>query len=255
MTSTKKKDNMPSYSNTTPEFPNGGTTYGPRPATLIGGVTYIFPWVASARPGADLSGALAVPIEDAARTKTVCYMKGLKEKIQIQTSSGLPWQWRRVCFTLKGTLLTATDAPAYRWSLLTSNGMVRILNSVEGNNAGATILNTIFDGQNQLDWLNIFNAKLDNDVISVKYDKTRILQSGNASGILRNINLWHPMNKNLNFNDDEAGDGEATNRYSASGKKGMGDYYVVDFIKAGTGAGASDLMTFEPEATLYWHEK
>lgn len=255
MTSTKKKDNMVSYSNTVPATPQGGTTYSNAAATLIGGVTYIFPWVASARVGADQTGALAVPIEQASRSASVCYMKGLKEKVQIQTSSGLPWQWRRVCFTLKGTVLTATDASGYRFSLLTSSGMVRVVNSVEGNNAGATILNTIFDGSNGLDWINIFNAKLDSDVISVKYDKTRIIQSGNASGVLRNYNLWHPMNKNLHFNDEESGDGQITNRYSAFGKKGMGDYYVVDFIKAGTGAGASDLMSFEPEATLYWHEK
>lgn len=255
MTSKKKKDSMASYSNTTASTPAGGTAYSLGPATLRGGVTYIFPWVASARPGSDINGAPAGPRDSAMRTASVCYMRGLKEKIQIQTSSGIPWQWRRVCFTIKGTALYQNDSAGYRWSLLTSQGVVRVVNSVDGNAGGGTLLDMIFDGSTNMDWINVFSAKMDTDVVSVRYDKTRIMQSGNASGILRNINLWHPMNKNLNFNDDEVGDGDLSNRYSAFGKKGMGDYYVVDFIKAGTGGTTADLMTFEPEATLYWHEK
>lgn len=249
---------MPSYTNTTPATPIGSATYNLGAATLRGGQFYVFPWIASARPGVRTTGGgdPSPPIDEAARTKTLCYMRGLKERVQIHTSSGLPWQWRRICFTMKGDDLYQTDAATQRFSLLTSNGMVRVMNAVDANGAaGTAISGLIFDGSNQGDWTNWFTAKLDTQRITVKSDRTRIIQSGNDSGVLRNYSSWYPMNKNLQFDDDENGSTYVGGRYSQRSKVGMGDYYVIDLISAGTGATTTDLLSFEPEATLYWHEK
>ena len=62
------------------------------------------------------------------------------------------------------------------------------------------------------------------------------------------------MNKNMVYANDENGEGETLDVISTASKHGMGDYYVVDFFNANGGT-ASDLLDFNPEATLYWHEK
>lgn len=255
VTSKKKKDNMCNYSNTTASTPTGSTTYSSDAAILRGGVTYIFPWIASARPGSDSNNVAAVPIEQTNRTASTCYMRGLKERIQIQTSTGMAWQWRRICFTMKGDRLWKNDAAGYRWSLMTSAGVVRVVNSISGTVQGSNFVDLLFDGANGVDWISPFTAKVDKDILTLKYDKTIIIQSGNDTGVMRNFSRWHGMNRNLVFDDDEAGDTEIANRYSAVGKQGMGDYYVVDIISAGTGSTSSDQMSFQPEATLYWHER
>lgn len=93
ITSTKKKDTMLCYSNTTAASPQGGTTYAASDAVLTGGNFYVFPWIASARPGTLSGGSAANPIMEADRTSTTCFMRGLKERIEIQTNSALSWQW------------------------------------------------------------------------------------------------------------------------------------------------------------------
>lgn len=255
VTSTKKKDNMCNYSNTTAASVRGGTTYTSNAAILNGGETYIFPWVASARSAIDVANNPGDPIEQSMRTSSTCYLKGLKERVQVQTSTGMPWQWRRICFTMKGDYLTKTDASGYRWSLVTSAGHVRVVNNFAGTTTGSTIVDLIFDGANGTDWISPFTAKLDNDVITVKYDRTRIIQSGNSNGVMRNYTMWHNLDHNIVYNDEESGDSEVVNRYSVWGKQGMGDYYIMDIISAGTGSSTSDNLSFQPEATLYWHEK
>lgn len=252
-TSTKKKDNMVVWSNQTTSGYPGSNTYAVQPATLIGGNTYIFPWVATARQYA--AGTHASPIQESSRTKSLCYMKGLKENVQIQTNSAASWQWRRICFTMKGDELYSQTATNIAWSALSSQGMVRVVNGIGGTTVGSNFVDLVFDGQNGTDWLNIFTAKTDNQRISVKYDKTRTFNSGGTPGIMRNFKLWHPMNKNLRYDDEENGGNETEAAYSADGKQGMGDYYVVDIFSSGSNTTSADNLVFVPEATLYWHEK
>lgn len=244
-----------SYTNTTPANPRGGTDYYNNGAVLIGSTSYVFPWIATARKAYNNSNLLPSKIQQAFRTASTCYMRGLKECVQITTNSGKSWQWRRVCFTLKGKRLTQFEA-AGRWlSLETSNGQMRVVNDTNSVNIGLELTNLVFDGRVGSDWSNIFNAKTDQDKISVKYDRTRTISSGNSDGMIRNYKMWHPMNKNLNYDDDERGEEMDGSQYSTEGRQGMGDYYVVDFFTCVTGGTSSDQLIFNPEATLYWHEK
>lgn len=225
---------------------------------LAGGRTYIMPWIATARDLSNNAGIINSTAEEASRTATTCYMRGLKEKIQIQTNNGTAWQWRRICFTYKGLqLLTGTNGDGTRQAFReTSAGFGRVLS--DWNNANAVVnplLVALFKGQQGIDWRSYFTAPLDTRRVTVKYDKTRIITSGNASGVMRNFTMWFPMNKNIVYDDDEAGPDETTQNLSVSSKQGMGDYYVVDIIAGGTGSGTSDALTFDPEASLYWHEK
>lgn len=250
-TSRKKRDTMLPYSQTNGS--NGGGASGPAQFSGSTG-TQVFLWQATAR---DLTrstdGTGGSVFNTAARTASTCYMRGLKETIEIQTSTGIPWQWRRICFTIKNISISGT-------SIETSYGWQRYLYNLNSGTSGDTtnynsLLGVLFRGQSGIDWSTAQIAPVDTSRVTLKYDKTHMISSGNASGVLRKYNLWHPMNKNLVYDDDESGESTSSRIFSVGGKQGMGDYYVMDFFFPGIGASSSDSISFNPNATLYWHEK
>lgn len=190
-------------------------------------------------------------------------MKGLSEHLRIQTNTGIPWFHRRICFTLKGLNVfnspISTDSPTVGFVYAdTSNGMERLWVNENVNAMNGTIaaqVGVLFKGVIAKDWNDYILAPVDTGRVSVKFDKTWTMQSGNASGIVRERKLWHAMNKNLVYDDDENGDMETPSYFSSDSRAGMGDYYVVDFIQAGTGGTSSDLLQLSSVSTLYWHEK
>lgn len=218
---------------------------------------YIFPWCATARDPSIASGGNRGTVTDnATRTAQTCFMRGLAENIEITTNDGLPWQWRRICFTFKGKdVFNAITGTGQSLSLETSNGYVRVVNTAYGSTAVGALQGLLFRGAAGVDWSNIMIAPTDNTNVSIKYDKTCTIASGNEEGVIRNYKRWHPMNKNLVYNDDEQGGTETFSGYSTAGKPGMGDYYVVDIFQPRVSGTASSLLRFEPSATLYWHEK
>ena len=259
ITTKKKHDTMIAYGNLASDSTDGTATWHLGQQILKGGRTYIIPWIATARDlTAFPSGNTNISANVAARTATTCYMRGLKERIQVQTNNGTPWQWRRICFKMKGDgVYRLQDADTQRMWRETSSGWMRAVTDFgrAGTTSAQNINILLFQGAQGTDWSSYFTAKTSSERVSVCYDKTRIISSGNASGVMRNYNEWHPMNRNLVYDDDESGAEETTEPVSTDGNQGMGDYYVVDYISAGTGGSTTDLLSFEPQATLYWHEK
>lgn len=242
---------MQSWSDTeTPDtFVLGGATI---PAGT--GVVNQYLWCATARPAETTTGVPGSAMQKPVRTNTRCFMRGLKEKIGMRTNSGLGWRWRRICFTIKGDTLNFgnNDPDTSQVFRQTSNGMMRLitmdLSTVD------RVTQIVFRGQNQTDWSNHFIASIDQNKITVYSDKTRVIQSNNESGTIRYYNEWYPMNKNLVYDDEENGDKINPSSFSVEGKAGMGDYYVYDIIEP-QGGSATDSLTFDPQARLYWHEK
>lgn len=215
-------------------------------------------------PTAQTLDAQSTVANQASRTASTCYMRGLSENIRIQTSSGLPWFHRRICFTQKGlspfNSIASTDTPtqAFVPYLDSTNGIERPWLNIQINNMNNTknaMWALLFKGNVGQDWDDLIIAPLDTTRVTVKFDKTWTMQSGNNNGIVRERKLWHPMNHNLVYDDDESGDIEAASYYSTDSKAGMGDYYIVDIIQPGTGATSSDFFQIGANSTLYWHEK
>lgn len=233
------------------------------PLTVNASTGYRGLWIATAMDLNDQSSAYGRVSEMAARTATSCYMKGISENIRLQTSSGLPWFWRRICFTFRGTSLrtfSPLDTPtstANRY--LDTSGGIQRLSFNENLNAMSNTINNhdnvIFKGAKGIDWNDYVVAPIDTAQVNLKYDKVITIQSGNANGVARNYKRWHAMNHNLMYDDDESGDGMATSFFSVHSKVGQGDYYIMDFITGGAAGSASDLLQFIPTTTLYWHEK
>ena len=47
---------------------------------------------------------------------------------------------------------------------------------------------------------------MDTTRVNLKYDKVRRITSGNDAGVIKRFKMWHPMRKNLRYDEDEEGD-------------------------------------------------
>jgi len=233
----------------------------PNAMTVNGRDGYVGIWNATAQ---DLArdGGLNTITDLAARTSQTCYMRGVAEKLRIQTSSGSPWFHRRLCFALKSGIPLATgDTSASVTNITyadTSSGMQRLWLNLAINTSPITtagVQNLVFKGTQGIDWNDAMVAMTDTAQVSIKYDRCRTYRSGNANGTVAESNLWHGMNKNLVYGDDESGQTNSTSYISTDGRPGMGDYYIMDIIQPGTGATVNDLLRINSSTTLYWHEK
>lgn len=221
-----------------------------------GGAPFVVPWIATARAADSGSGTGQVnKFMESTRTSSTCYIRGLKEIINIQTSSSVPWQWRRIVFTMKGLVqLFSTSGQNFYYYNLTSNGYRRTVNELTGTPL-VTFANFLFKGAQTVDWDDPMIAAIDTRRVTLKYDRLRTIQSGNATGVIKQFKMWHPCNKNIVYDDDENGGFENTTGTSVVSKAGMGDLIVVDLFKPLGGSSATDTLSFRPNATLYWHEK
>lgn len=239
------------YQNGSSASPSAGN------ATVSGGGGTAFLWCATARDNtSNISGPGGTVFNDTCRTASTCYMRGLKENIEIQTNSGIPWQWRRICFTVKGLNFIT----GFGGAIENSNGFGRYLYNIYSGTSvdtpiSSALTNLIFKGTLGQDWNDFTNAALDTSRITVKSDTTTIISSGNTSGKLKLYKRWYPMNANLVYDDDETGGAKVSRLYSTESKAGMGDYWIVDFFQPGIGSTSTDKMSFNPASTLYWHEK
>ncbi|WGD01129.1 MAG: capsid protein [Genomoviridae sp.] len=258
LTSVKKRDNMLSYS-------QAGVTPTKGPLILTGNTVYpglgafICPWVATARDMDSASGIPNTTLMASNRTSSDCFMVGLKETIRIETKSSLPWYWRRICFTFKGQDLSDPnllfiETSSDGWSRLTRS-LTHASSTSDERSQAFRIMRAVFSGSWDRDYKSFITAKSNSRLVSVKYDKTVVINSGNDSGVSRIHRRWHPMRKNLVYADRESGDTVALANMSTEGKPGMGDYYVLDIFQPHDDAGPDDQLLFDPEATLYWHER
>ncbi|UJO02116.1 Cap [Molossus molossus associated gemykibivirus 3] len=241
LTSRKKQDNMLPYA--TNQDGSGGTPTSFGIPASTGGV---FIWNATAR---DRVSSSAESNAVSLRTSDVCFMRGLKERIILTPNNDTAWRWRRITFTIKGDVFGPIGN-----RIETSRGWNRLLVNSAGSTTLQSLQTVLFQGVQNVDWMDQFTAKVDTGRVDLKSDVTRILASGNSKGKFHRFNLWYPMNKNLVYANDENGEGETLDVLSTNSKHGMGDYYVVDFF-SGLSTSAADTLDFNPEATLYWHEK
>jgi len=266
VTSRKKKNTMMQYVNTNSS--NGtSVTIGPGPMLVSGNSQYwgVFtPTAMDLTSGSELQNSI---VDSSLRTSQTCFIRGFSENIRIETSSGLPWYWRRLVFTAKSATwlsFSANDTPTQTNSSSTSsiesstNGWERLYFNQYVNAASDTISNMqrdLFRGEQNRDWSDILTAPIDTARVDLKSDRLRVIKSGNQVGTNRAFKMWYPCNKNLVYSDDESGVVELTRSVSVADKRGMGNLHIVDIFLPGTGATSSDILKLTSTSTLYWHEK
>lgn len=200
--------------------------------------------------------------DDATRTATRCFMRGIKERLKYETTSGRSYLHRRICLTFMGQEFIKRESDGLTGSLWqeSSAGYVRALTNVLGIGSDTETWNqmaqVIFKGQVNEDWSDLITAKVDNQRVKLMYDRTYTIRSGNDTGIQKERKLWHAMNKTLIYNDDEAGGSKLPSELSANNRQSMGDYYIFDIFDVGEApVDEGDQLGFAVQATLYWHER
>lgn len=246
---------MAAWSDVTPSNPESGTfTMGGASFPAGTGGTFIMVWSPTARPAEQNTGTPGAAIDKMVRTNSTCFARGVKESIVLQTNSGLSWMWRRICFTLKGTAINDgnSDPATSEVFRQTSSGMMRLMTHDDATIG--RLLPLLFRGQQGTDWQNFFLAKVDTMQVGLKYDRTRVINSGNDTGKTIRMSLWHAMNKNIYYRDDENGDLMTPNAWSVESKQGMGDYYIVDIVQS-NGGDSVETLNMDINARYYWHER
>lgn len=261
ISSEKKRDKLLPWSNSVAAAQSGSTTYTTNAAIITGGSAdpAVFLYCPTARDNTLAAGGnKGTKFDVSTRTSSVCYMVGLSEQIQVMCVDALPWEWRRICFTSKGgsTLSSVLAPPSASFSpaIETSAGYTRVLNQLLTTDR-PNFYGLFFSGQQNVDWVDPLLAKVDNDRVTVKYDKTIILASANEDGFIKKYSRYHRMGHNLVYDDDDIGGSTIGAAYSTRSKAGMGDYWIVDFFRPRAGSAASNQLSFGVESTLYWHER
>jgi len=259
LTSRKKRDVMLQTSNTN----SNGSVIAPivTAAVVNGANGGWFYWSPTARDLDTVAGQPNTVSQEASRTATTCFARGLSERLDIQTSSSVPWKWRRICFWTKSREFLASAPGAtftYNGWLETSAGVSRaFINSfLNNNNSQQGVQSSIlFAGTEGQDWTDIMVAKVDTRRVDLVSDKTTIINSGNDSGVFRKHHRWYPMNKTVVYDDDQIGDEETTSAFSVTDKRGAGNFIILDIMRVHASGTASDLLRIDAETTYYWHEK
>lgn len=229
--STKKRDNMSLYDpdNTTNNYFS----------QVRGGASYL--WCPTARLK-DATG-----IEDVDRVKSMVYMKGLREKVELVPNNGAIWKWRRIVFETKGIRDTST----YQF---TSDGYRRLWRK-QSPTSGIATANTVFEGTSTSDLSTYFTAKVDRNAVKVHFDKTRVIRSGNDFGGFKTARDYYPFNRSFRYEEDEDGGHSSTSHWATLGNHYMGDVYVWDIITDAGAPNSTDFIVVRGDATIYWHEK
>lgn len=242
--SIKKKDNMIFAYQLTP-------TATPTVNNLLINNTTVSLFMPSARSlslGAD---------GESQRERQLVYAKGYSERVRLQVSGGNPWIWRRLVFTLKGTDLFGAFRLYYDASTGgLRNQMVRLFPTINADPpSSANVYAYVFDGNQGLDWTSLITAKVDKQRITVVSDRTITIKPDNETGTVHQSRPYYSLEKNLLYNDDEAGDNKSQQYISTRSKAGMGDLYVMDILEPGVFAATVGSVLVTMDGTFYWHEK
>ena len=232
-TSQKKRDHMLSFSNTTASDP-----FSPLPSPLAPPSCHSEPDPPSPPSsysyGMQLDAPPKIPTDNVAVRSTCPFARrnrylplALRERITLETNNSAPWQWRRICFTSKDDF-GQRDPDTSDYFRRTSNGMVRL---VRAQNEVTYLQDQLFEGQRNQDWLSMITAPVSTRHYSIKYDKTRVIKSQNNSGLTHNYKLWHPMRSNIQYDGEQAGETLIDAAVSATGRRGMGNYYIVGYFQ------------------------
>lgn len=198
------------------------------------------------------------------RKKRLTYSRGYSERVSLATNGQGPWIWRRIVFTkqmlneINGWIaegIPSDTGPHYRDSI---HGQMRTmwdLNEATDPARLATrdlLMNIMFAGTQDRDWLSPITAPLNSRHIKIKYDKT--IHFGNANspdGILKLKRFWHPVNHTLRYGGKEDGAVQHFTPYSGITSDSVGDLVIVDII---LGSNEEDTCSIGFEGTYYWHE-
>nr|UBJ26162.1 capsid protein [Red panda feces-associated gemycircularvirus] len=192
------------------------------------------------------------------------YAKGYLEKWRLTIVGNSSWTWRRIVFEVSVTGMVNTLAATPYTNAVredVANGFVRVVGDValDAANLGR-IQNTIFRGTVGIDWNDPLTAMIDNQVVKVHSDRTRILNpriattGTNVPAYTIQGKSYIRLNKSFDYFDDEDGGGGQIHSPFAAPRSTLKDVMILDYFAAASSNAANSLV-FNPEGKYYWHER
>lgn len=222
------------------------------PYVLTGDNPYGFLWCPSARPNRSF-------LTEHGRSLRHTFVRGFKERLIMETSTGAAWIWRRIVFAMKGPAFRSVFPVGTLYQHDNTNGVQRAMWNLLGSGPDAepsrdALESVLFQGVVNRDWSDRINASTDPERVTILSDRTRKFNSGNENGRYFTSAAWQPINKNLIYNEDEDGDDKTTDVWSTSGRSGVGDIYIYDMYRCVAGL-VEDTMSVNAQCAYYWHER
>lgn len=263
--SIKKRDTMLSASGSGVNPSPGATpqvdlpfVLGPIPTYLLADKVHVMAFCPSYR-WASANGPQTI----ASRTNARTYVKGISETYQLVPQDASSWEWRRICVSVKGLLSLSPDTLQLIGAQFTAgNTTYRYFKDLTGDTSGAYITlweriqSWLFIGTKGTDWNDQMTAKLDRARFNVHSDVMRRISSHNDSSSPRTVKTYVPINKTIQYDDEENGISMSTLPYSTQNKIGLGDIYIFDLFSVRAPInGTSSQLQVRSSMTYYWHEK
>jgi len=201
-----------------------------------------------------------------ARTATRTYVKGIGEHYNITPSDASQWNWRRIVFSYKGDWGTL-DSAAYTFNEIgaqfaASSVTYRQMRDITGDTSGGyvnlwdQVQDFLFRGVKTTDWIDQMVTPVDTKRVDLISDRTRIISSQNDSPRPRMVKTYVPINKTLQYDDEENGITISPRPLATDTKVGIGNIYVVDLFSCQAPINvASTQLQVNSTQTYYWHEK
>lgn len=199
------------------------------------------------------------------RTDTRPFIKGLSETYFLNPSDAAVWEHRRIVFATKSTFVAAVLPNIGAQTAAGDASSRRQFRDMSGVTTGnyttlqQQLYDIVFAGVDTVDWRNPMLAKTDKARIDVYSDVKYSIFSGNAVGRSKYKKFYTPINKTIQYDDEENGLAISPSAVSVQDKRGMGNIFVLDLFvvinPAVPGTPASSQLSISSQQTLYWHEK
>ncbi|QCX35070.1 capsid protein [Blackfly genomovirus 7] len=200
----------------------------------------------------------------AARDRHTDVGKGISETYQLNPSDASMWQWRRVVVHYKGDFNNTPPSVFQNIGAQNAAGgaTYRFFTDMTGDTTGGftafydSVNDVLFRGILTTDWLNPLLAKIDTARVTVLSDVSRSLSSQNDSPRPRFIKTYVPVNRTLQYDDEENGTSVTPSFVAVENKIGIGNIYVFDFFGCSAPISTvSSQLSVTSQMTYYWHEK
>uniref|UniRef100_A0A8A4XAT3 Capsid protein n=1 Tax=Turdus hortulorum Genomoviridae sp. TaxID=2814995 RepID=A0A8A4XAT3_9VIRU len=199
------------------------------------------------------------------RTATRPYIRGLSEKYQITPNDAAVWEHRRIVFATKSQFVAAVLPNIGAQTASSDFNSRRQFRDMSGVTTGnyttlqTQLYDVVFAGVDTVDWRNPMLAKVDRARVDVLSDTRYQIASSNQVGRTRLKNFWTPVNKTLQYDDEENGLSVSPSAVSVQDKRGMGNIFVLDLFvclnPVDNVAPQNSYLLVSSQQTLYWHEK
>jgi len=256
VTSTKKMDTLMTVT------AGGGHVVNMQPGTTSSGISATL-W----SPTALLLSSPNVS-STAARSAHTVFWRGIQENISLKTDTSDPFTWRRIVVELDtpppdsvvpfAKYVSRSDDPAFGGvPAQPSLGMFGVHSYFRTgvlltDTENSALQDALFRGVRDIDWVDATLASVDRQY-RVLYDKTRVYRSPNDAGTIRRQKLWHPLNRNCEYEDAERGAVTAGAEFPTLSRHGLKNIFVWDQFN--TLPSGTMVIQLQYVSKRYWHEK